>query len=368
MPKIDPIEILSKEEEDAGGGVGLSYSPYLTAKVHVKRYKTGETVIRCIPSYLLNLESRPPRNMGERVQENGLSRRGRRRIRRAAQLYQTKVVNGEMERAYTTMITLTYGKSFPDHATAKRHLDNLLKRLTRKKGGPIHYCWVAELQKRGAIHFHILTPEYIDKEWLNDAWNGVVNGYWKRSGQEDKVQRLLPHVFAVYNAGAYMSKYMSKEGHRIKGNGYNMSQLTSKALKPIFEDTVQLDMADANALLDTASTIGAKEALKNVWEGDTGVSVLWYSDTNPYLFQELVNHYLREPQKYASTEETRRETQTNCNPNPGGGVPRPGRVLQPGIDRIRERGTQSHFRISRKAQRAHRITRNGPRPTDHRRE
>mgnify|MGYP007095147028 CR=1 FL=1 len=183
-----------------------------------------------------NLYPGPPAPVpsGQRTQK-GLSRRGRRSIRIAAQYYHQLVMANKTTKAYASFITLTYGKEWPNDMTAKKDLDNFLKRLRRKLGRNFHYVWVAERQKRGVIHFHILTTEYVPKAWLNQHWNETVNGRWTREGNTEAVQKLMPNVKGVYHVGGYMAKYISKEGENIVGNGYFVSSMTSKALKPVVE-------------------------------------------------------------------------------------------------------------------------------------
>lgn len=223
--------------------VGLSYSPYLTANqnenihhdVQLNLYKWGESTIRIKESYVVDVnESRakPPKNEGERIRST-LSRRGKSRIKKAARFYQYLAESKNKKKGYATMITLVFGKHYPSDKQAKKLLDIFLKRLRRFiPAKEFHYCWVAEKQKRGALHFHILTPEYVAKEWINENWNQVVNNWYARNDQHDKIQTLYPNVIAVYNAGAYLVKYLQKEGENIAGNGYNMSQATSEAIKP----------------------------------------------------------------------------------------------------------------------------------------
>lgn len=90
---------------------------------------------------------------------------------------------------------------------------------------------------RGAIHFHIVTPNYIRKELINQMWNEIV-GKWQRK-MNCQPQTLLPNIKAVNNISGYLAKYLSKEGQSIKGNMYGMSALTRELIKPI--ESVTLD-------------------------------------------------------------------------------------------------------------------------------
>ena len=112
------------------------------------------------------------------------------------------------------------------------------------------YMWVAELQKRGAIHFHILTPSYVNKELINKSWSGIVSKWYKREGV--KFERVLPNVKKAFHAGAYMSKYMTKEGEKIQGNMYGVSQNARILLKPIMEDNIIAGEYEAISIVQSA--------------------------------------------------------------------------------------------------------------------
>lgn len=98
------------------------------------------------------------------------------------------------------------------------HISACIKRvrqwLKRKTGLPLRYTWVAELQKRGAVHYHVAV-------WLP---KGITMPKWDKQGW-------WPHGFTnVERARAaigYLMKYVSKigeihqfpKGCRIHGNG-----------------------------------------------------------------------------------------------------------------------------------------------------
>jgi len=55
------------------------------------------------------------------------------------------------------MLTLTYK---PGEDFSPRHISALFTRMRQwiaRRGHKLHYVWVAELQKRGALHYHILV-------------------------------------------------------------------------------------------------------------------------------------------------------------------------------------------------------------------
>jgi len=112
------------------------------------------------------------------------------------------------------MVTLTYrgvDDFSPRHIS--RFLDSLRQWLARR-GHRLHYVWVGELQKRGALHYHVLIwlPKglTIPKPDKRGWWpHGMTNIQWAR------------------NAVGYMVKYLSKmdskgafpKGCRLSGRG-----------------------------------------------------------------------------------------------------------------------------------------------------
>jgi len=96
-------------------------------------------------------------------------------------------------------VTLTFREQRICHVWAKRCLDVFFKAAKRKFPG-LFYVWVAELQKRGTIHFHICTnAAWIDSSWVQDTWRRITGD-----------NTLLTHVMGVKNPGGYMAKYLAK--------------------------------------------------------------------------------------------------------------------------------------------------------------
>lgn len=113
------------------------------------------------------------------------------------------------------MVTLTYSDAAgwrPDHITACL---KAVREWFRRLGRPFRYVWVAELQKRGAVHYHLLV-------WMP---RGLTLPFFDRRGW-------WPHgssnaVWARKPVG-YLCKYASKfdgqggdfpKGARIHGSG-----------------------------------------------------------------------------------------------------------------------------------------------------
>jgi hypothetical protein len=306
--------------------IGLSYSPYLTEKdtkrIHIKRYKSGEMSVSTGEVYTPDTKetrSKPPINEGERIVK-GLSRRGRTRLRRCANFYD--ILQGEL--GHKTMITLTYGDiSKSEHKASKQDLDRFLKSLSRyikKEYGreDVHYVWVAEIQPKrkkrtgeDVIHYHIMTIYYVPSELISKWWNNAVNK--PRIKANKPTQELLPHITSCYHAGAYMAKYLSKEGHKIKGNGYNMSQATSKGIKPTFNECIDIPLDDVESLYDNLLNT-SKHHTRYHFADNSGLSrVLWLPESNSYAFNEVIETY--KANQDAKTKDRQPPNISNTNQN-----------------------------------------------------
>ena len=222
---------------------------------------------------------------------DGLTYKGKAKIQKAVRVIeQTYKTNSELK-AFCSLVTLTYGKDYPDDHETKKHLDVFLKRL-RRKYKDFQYVWVIEKQKRGAPHFHILTPFYVDKAWLNNAWNEIANTWQISAGYEK--QNLLPNVIKVDNAGAYMSKYLSKEGHKIGGNGYGIDQKTRALMKDYTVYFVGdcMDAEEINQVVaDLVNSVGLETKSSQGWTNKyNGYEGAWLSDYNTYSLFEFIKY------------------------------------------------------------------------------
>lgn len=100
-------------------------------------YKTSQTGSRLVP-HVLRLQ------------------RLRRRVRWAASSFVAEHQSGHRPNPW--MVTLTYREIDdwrPDHIST--FTDRVRKYLKRKFQAKMRYVWVAELQKRGAVHYHFLV-------------------------------------------------------------------------------------------------------------------------------------------------------------------------------------------------------------------
>lgn len=111
-------------------------------------------------------------------------------------------------------VTLTYHNNQDDARSAKRDLRTLIKRLHRRHPDA-GFVWVAERQKRGAIHFHLLFIN--GKGWENEiskTWHAITDT-WSRA---HFVYGVLALPADGSKAVSYLASYLSKGGLR-KGDG-----------------------------------------------------------------------------------------------------------------------------------------------------
>lgn len=103
--------------------------------------------------------------------------------------------------------------------TAREAYDLCLKpflRTMRTTWAAEDYIWKAELTKKGQIHYHISTNQFVHHEQLRNTWNKLQ----KRTGWLDSFARKHKHfnpnstdvhsVWKVRNLGGYLAKYIAK--------------------------------------------------------------------------------------------------------------------------------------------------------------
>lgn len=146
-----------------------------------------------------------------------------------------------MKRRYKgqmSFITLTY-KFSVCQKQSKRHIDSFIKRLGRLHRTKTNtFVWVAELQARGVIHYHLLTPFYTDKDWLREAWSDIIK------------QDVYPDVGGIKRAFSYMAKYIAKneKPEPIIGRRWACSRNVSKWRKPLEVYTEDMSWNDFDEL------------------------------------------------------------------------------------------------------------------------
>lgn len=124
------------------------------------------------------------------------------------------------------MWTLTLPEPAPEPA-ARRALSSFLN-WAGKRAGLERYLWVAELTKRGRVHFHILVNDFLPVNPVRWAWLRALH----REGIALDVHeppRALVEVVAASSSGearGYLSKYIGKDfGDRAEQLAHRMREL-----------------------------------------------------------------------------------------------------------------------------------------------
>lgn len=111
--------------------------------------------------------------------------------------------------AWSTFITLTYADNFDNVKEANKNLASFLRQVKRHKTD-LKYLAIPEFQKRGAIHYHLLTNiEIDDKKLITSQKN---NNYFKHIKYWNygftKVDKIKGDIKKIIG---YISKYMTKD-------------------------------------------------------------------------------------------------------------------------------------------------------------
>ena len=109
-----------------------------------------------------------------------------------------RIINCNIQK-YSKFLTLTFKDNVQDLDYANYEFNKFIKRLNYHYGIKIKYTAVIEFQKRGAIHYHCILYNLVQKinvQELQEIWK---HGFIK-----------INSIDNVDNVGAYVCKYMTK--------------------------------------------------------------------------------------------------------------------------------------------------------------
>lgn len=167
-------------------------------------------------------------------------------IRTKLELQRIAKTNAE---CWTSFVTLTYKDNFTDIQASKKHLHSCLTQVARLKPDFKYLC-IIEFQKRGAIHYHLLTnlslqdkdiivPQKDNNKYYDlKQWKHGFSGYEDVSGDIKKIV-------------GYISKYMSKEcDDRLFGvRRYSYSRNLKQAIIEYIDTSVDKQLEYLQSLL-----------------------------------------------------------------------------------------------------------------------
>lgn len=167
---------------------------------------------------------KPPQLIGSQLRKNKthLSRKAAKRMGTAinALIYSAgwKTVyvqdTGKYFRYKVNFITLTLPakQQHPDKEIIKLALSPFLEAWAKRRPGLL-YCWKAEVQDNGNIHFHITSNAFYHYKKLRDDWNGYMRklGYISPESTWEPNSTDVHSVANIRNLPAYMAGYMLKK-------------------------------------------------------------------------------------------------------------------------------------------------------------
>jgi len=112
------------------------------------------------------------------------------------------------------LLTLTYRENIQDEKGTWRDFTKFIRLLRGEhQGRPWPYIAVQELQKRGAVHFHVAVCGFQDVVLLRRVWHHVIGG--PDRGNIDVRYFVGPKA----KLARYLAKYVSKDITRESANG-----------------------------------------------------------------------------------------------------------------------------------------------------
>lgn len=164
---------------------------------------------------------------------------------RKANMYKSRnnlrrLINANFDE-HSKFITLTFRENLTDVKKANYEFMKFIQRLRYRYKG-FKYVAVIEFQKRGAVHYHMISDlPYIDNSELREIWG---HGYVK-----------INDITHVDNVGAYMIKYMIKDIADKRLMGLKSYQTSRGLIRPIELVGDEVDFLVKSLGLDNKKTV-----------------------------------------------------------------------------------------------------------------
>lgn len=117
----------------------------------------------------------------------------------------------ENEKQFYTFVTLTFKENITDISFANKCFSNFIRSIKRVYPG-FKYLGVPEFQKRGAVHYHLLTNLSLDSHLIikqKDKENMYDVKYWRYGFSS--VFDLINKTDEKFNIALYICKYLYKD-------------------------------------------------------------------------------------------------------------------------------------------------------------
>lgn len=212
-------------------------------KTYVKAIVTGHVIeiyeyekMPALPSKKNKKETDP----NEIEYDNTLSDRQNNMIKARNNLRRLITANFD---EYSKFVTLTFKDNVTDVKVANYEFMKFIQRLRYRYKG-FKYIAVIEFQKRGAVHYHMISDlPYIENSKLNKIWG---HGFVK-----------INDIAHVDNVGAYMIKYMTKDNTDLRLRGLKSYQTSKNLVRPIEYVGDEVDSIKAIYGLENKKTVFA---------------------------------------------------------------------------------------------------------------
>lgn len=138
------------------------------------------------------------------------------------------------------LLTLTYKENVQDYNKAYRDFYNFVKLIRYKYNLTLKYIRVIELQKRGAIHFHVIV---FNPEFCRISYNEIYS-IWGHGAVHIRKIEVLDDVTAD-KVGNYLGKYLTKS-KEIAPN--KKIYTTSRNIKRLEKQRIVIEDVEQSAL------------------------------------------------------------------------------------------------------------------------
>lgn len=174
-----------------------------------------------------------------------------------------RLIDCNYVRYKSSFLTLTFKENLQDIEKANAIFTNFIRRFKRylKKNNGIELKYIAtwELQKRGAIHYHLVlfNVPFVDKNYLE-------HNIWKQGFV--KINRISSKVHNENRVADYLTKYFAKD--LIEKAEYKKAYFSSKNLNQPKETKRKVDYDYMNDVLNDEKIVYVKEFEKRFYVGE----------------------------------------------------------------------------------------------------
>lgn len=140
---------------------------------------------------------------------------------------------------FMAFYSISFPKGLPDDIIRKIH-NTCLTRI-RKVRKNFSYIWVAERQKNGTLHFHMLTNSWLNIRIINHIYAKAIDNQIKKDLKDfvnyDKSKYNGVDVKLVRdrkNLTKYLTKYLTKNNNKFNGLCWNCDSSTSALITSVY--------------------------------------------------------------------------------------------------------------------------------------